>query len=97
MRALNPSTARIATKASWCLAFPANDFAGQEPGTEAEINEFCRSTYGMAFPMFAKIAVTGPDEHPLYETLIAARPEGVNGGENPATRRSNSRPRFARA
>ena len=79
------------------LGFPANDFAGQEPGTEAEINEFCRSTYGVAFPMFAKIAVTGPDKHPLYETLIAARPEGVNGGENPATRRSNSRPRFARA
>ena len=57
------------------LGFPANDFAGQEPGTEAEINEFCRSTYGVEFPMFAKIAVTGPDKHPLYETLIAAQPE----------------------
>jgi glutathione peroxidase len=57
------------------LGFPANDFAGQEPGTEAEIGEFCRSVYGVEFPMFAKIAVTGPDKHPLYKALIAARPE----------------------
>jgi glutathione peroxidase len=57
------------------LGFPANDFAGQEPGTEAEIGEFCRSTYGVDFPMFAKIAVAGPDQHPLYKALIAARPQ----------------------
>ena len=57
------------------LGFPANDFAGQEPGTEAEIGEFCRSTYGVEFPMFSKIVVTGPDKHPLYEALISALPE----------------------
>jgi len=59
------------------LGFPANDFAGQEPGTEAEIETFCRSTYGVEFPMFAKIAVTGPERHPLYDALIAARPEAA--------------------
>lgn len=57
------------------LGFPANDFAGQEPGAEAEIEAFCRSVYGVDFPMFAKIAVTGSDRHPLYGALIAARPE----------------------
>jgi glutathione peroxidase len=57
------------------VGVPANDFAGQEPGTEAEISEFCRSTYGVEFPMFAKIAVTGANKHPLYEALISARPE----------------------
>jgi glutathione peroxidase len=57
------------------LGFPANDFKGQEPGSEAEISEFCRSVYGVEFPMFAKIQVTGPDKHPLYKTLIEARPK----------------------
>lgn len=59
------------------LGFPANDFAGQEPGTDAEIQEFCRLTYGVEFPVFAKIAVTGPRKHPLYQTLIEARPQAV--------------------
>lgn len=57
------------------LGFPANDFKGQEPGSDAEIDTFCRSTYGVEFPMFSKIAVTGPDKHPLYKALIEARPE----------------------
>lgn len=56
------------------LGFPANDFAGQEPGTDAEIADFCRSTFGVDFPMFAKIAVTGPDTHPLYTALTTAEP-----------------------
>lgn len=47
------------------LGFPANDFADQEPCTDAEIQEFCRLTYGVEFPMFAKTAVTGPLKHPL--------------------------------
>jgi glutathione peroxidase len=55
--------------------FPANDFAGQEPGTDQEIDSFCRSVYGVEFPMFSKIAVTGPGKHPLYRALIHARPE----------------------
>src|SRR4029078_10224716 len=57
------------------LGFPANDFKAQEPGSEAEINEFCRSVYGVEFPMFAKIKVTGPDKHPLYKALLEAQPK----------------------
>jgi glutathione peroxidase len=57
------------------LGFPANDFKGQEPGTEAEIAAFCRSTFGVDFPMFAKVRVTGPDRHPLYRALAEAFPE----------------------
>lgn len=57
------------------LGFPANDFAGQEPGSNEEIATFCSTTFGVDFPMFAKIAVTGPDKHPLYKTLIAEKPE----------------------
>jgi glutathione peroxidase len=51
------------------LGFPANDFAGQEPGTDGEIAEFCGSTYGVEFPMFSKITVLGPERHPLYDAL----------------------------
>ena len=56
------------------LGFPANDFAGQEPGTNDEIAEFCRTTFGVRFPMFGKIAVTGDAPHPLYRALTAAVP-----------------------
>lgn len=51
------------------LGFPANNFMGQEPGTEAEIKEFCTSKYHVTFPMFAKISVKGEDQHPLYNYL----------------------------
>jgi glutathione peroxidase len=53
------------------LGFPANDFLGQEPGTEAEIKNFCTLTYGVDFPMFAKITVKGKDIHPLYAFLTS--------------------------
>jgi glutathione peroxidase len=53
------------------LGFPANNFLGQEPGTEAEIKTFCTTTYGVTFPMFAKISVKGDDIHPLYKFLTA--------------------------
>lgn len=53
------------------LGFPANEFAGQEPGSDAEIADFCRSTYGVEFPMFSKIVVKGPGIHPLYEHLTS--------------------------
>ena len=55
--------------------FPANDFKEQEPGTNQEIQSFCTMNYGVKFPMFSKIAVTGPQKHPLYATLIAAQPK----------------------
>lgn len=51
------------------LGFPANNFGGQEPGSEAEIKEFCESKYKVTFPMFAKISVKGDDQHPLYNFL----------------------------
>lgn len=64
------------------LGFPANDFAGQEPGTNDEIATFCRSTFGVDFPMFAKIVATGEGRHPLYSELIAAQPKAENTGES---------------
>lgn len=63
--------------------FPANDFAGQEPGSEAEIQSFCTMNFGVDFPMFAKIAVVGPEKHPLYAALIAAQPKAVSTAEAP--------------
>ena len=53
------------------LGFPANDFAGQEPGSDAQIADFCRSTYGVRFPMFSKITVKGDGQHPLYRELTS--------------------------
>lgn len=54
------------------LGFPSNDFMGQEPGTEAEIQEFCRLTYSVKFPMFEKVSVKEGDAHPFYDQLAAA-------------------------
>lgn len=53
-------------------AFPANDFKGQEPGTDAEIVEFCQLTYDVKFPIFSKISVKGEAKHPLYKGLTAS-------------------------
>jgi glutathione peroxidase len=49
--------------------FPSNDFGGQEPGSEKQIQDFCRLTYGVQFPMFAKTRVRGPDAEPFYRHL----------------------------
>ena len=57
--------------------FPANDFGAQEPGSNQEIFKFCTGTFAVDFPMFSKIPVTGPDTHPLYQTLIAAQPKPI--------------------
>jgi len=54
------------------LGFPSNDFMGQEPGTEEEIQEFCRLTYKVRFPMFEKVTVKKGDAHPLFNQLAAA-------------------------
>ncbi len=53
------------------LGFPANNFGGQEPGTESEIKEFCESKYKVTFPMFAKISVKGEDQAELYKFLTS--------------------------
>lgn len=60
------------------LGFPANNFKDQEPGSNEEIAEFCRATYGVSFPMFAKIDVVGENTHPLYKEL-ASQPEPIGG------------------
>ena len=60
------------------LGFPANNFAGQEPGSDADIREFCTQNYNVTFPMFSKISVTGDDTHPLFKQL-AALPEPLGG------------------
>jgi glutathione peroxidase len=65
------------------LGFPANEFGSQEPGTNAEIQEFCRGNFGVKFPMFEKIVVKGDGIHPLYqfltETMLeATSPHGTN-------------------
>src|SRR6478672_9600461 len=51
------------------LGFPCNQFGGQEPGSAEEIAEFCSLTYGVSFPMFDKVDVNGPDQHPLFARL----------------------------
>jgi glutathione peroxidase len=60
------------------LGFPCNQFAGQEPGSESEIAEFCSRNYGVTFPMFSKIDVNGPKRDPLYAWLTAqpTQPDG---------------------
>ena len=56
------------------LGFPCNQFAGQEPGSAEEIGQFCKLTYDVSFPMFAKIDVNGPEASPLYKWLKAEAP-----------------------
>ena len=51
------------------LGFPANNFGAQEPGSDQEIKRFCSTRYNVTFPMFSKISVKGPDQHPLYQFL----------------------------
>ncbi|MGI8848972.1 MAG: glutathione peroxidase [Pyrinomonadaceae bacterium] len=63
------------------LGFPANNFMGQEPGSEDEIQEFCSTNFNVQFPLFSKISVKGEDQHPLYKYLTEVKPEtDVNGG-----------------
>ena len=58
------------------IGFPANNFLWQEPGTNAEIAEFCTKNYGVTFPMMAKISVKGKDKHPIYEWLTQKSENG---------------------
>lgn len=63
------------------LGFPANNFGGQEPGSDTEIKGFCQRNYGVTFPMFSKISVTGSDQHPLYQFLTQKKLNGVQDSE----------------
>ncbi|MEK6551486.1 MAG: glutathione peroxidase [Pseudomonadota bacterium] len=62
------------------LGFPCNQFGRQEPGTSAEIRDFCTARYGVSFPMFARIEVNGDEAHPLYRYLKQEQ-KGVLGTE----------------
>lgn len=64
------------------LGFPCNDFAGQEPGSEDEIRDFCDTNYHVSFPLFAKLRINSAPRHPLYATLIAAQPQATPAGES---------------
>jgi glutathione peroxidase len=55
-------------------AFPSNEFKGQEPGSNEEIADFCKMTFGVQFPMFEKISVKGAGQHPLYRRLVEEQP-----------------------
>jgi glutathione peroxidase len=67
--------ARFRNRGFAVLGFPANDFAAQEPGTNAEIAQFCTTNFGVKFPIFEKITVVGARKHPLYASLIKAQPK----------------------
>ena len=78
--ALEKLYSRFKSSGFTILGFPANDFGAQEPGSNEEIAAFCRTNYSVDFPMFSKIAVTGPATHPLYQALIAAQPTAIGPG-----------------
>jgi glutathione peroxidase len=61
--------------------FPANNFGEQEPGSDAEIGAFCKSKFGVTFPMFSKISVKGADEAPLYKFLTDRKANPKTGGD----------------
>ncbi len=60
------------------LGFPANNFGAQEPGTNDEINQFCKTNYGVTFQMFAKVDVIGNNQHPVYQWLTDSSLNGKN-------------------
>ena len=70
--------AEYAPKGFAVLGFPCNQFGGQEPGSDADVQKFCTTNYGVTVPMFSKIAVNGPGRAPLYAWLTsqATRPDG---------------------
>jgi len=63
------------------LGFPCNQFAGQEPGTNEEIQNFCELNYNVTFPLFAKVDVKGENAHPLFTYLVNQTPEPYRTGE----------------
>ena len=74
--------ARFRNRGFAVLGFPANDFAAQEPGTNAEIAQFCTTNFGVKFPIFEKITVVGEEKHPLYTSLIKAQPKPTTGTQD---------------
>lgn len=73
-RGLEALQKRFADRGFSVLGFPCNQFGQQEPGSAAEISEFCELNFGVSFPLFAKVEVNGDNATPLYQYLKAARP-----------------------
>ncbi|MFM8243569.1 MAG: glutathione peroxidase [Crocinitomicaceae bacterium] len=63
------------------IGFPANNFMGQEPGTDQEISSFCQKNYGVSFPMMSKISVKGKGMHPVYQFLTKKSKNGLEDNE----------------
>ena len=61
------------------MGFPANNFGGQEPGTDEEIKQFCRVNFDVGFPMFSKVSVKGEDIHPLFDYLTNSKETEISG------------------
>jgi glutathione peroxidase len=78
-RGLQQLYERYADRGFAVLGFPCNQFGGQEPGSESEIQTFCETRFGVSFPLFAKLEVNGAGRHPLYAHLTAqaTAPEGA--------------------
>ena len=72
---------RYADRGFAVVGFPCNQFAGQEPGTAEEIRTFCSTTYGVTFPMMAKIDVNGDARHPLYAELVTTQDKDGAAGD----------------
>jgi glutathione peroxidase len=72
---------RYAGRGFSVVGFPCNQFGGQEPGTAAQIAEFCSTTYGVTFPMFEKIEVNGPGRHPVYTELTTVPDASGEAGD----------------
>ena len=77
-RGLEELQQELAAEGFTVVGFPCNQFGAQEPGTEAQIAAFCSSQYQVSFPLSAKLAVNGPQRHPLYQFLTSAT-EGIPG------------------
>ena len=73
--------AKYSAKGFTVLGFPANDFGAQEPGTDAEIQQFCKKNYGVTFPVFAKLTVLGDAKDPLYADLTGKELNPADPGE----------------
>jgi glutathione peroxidase len=71
---------RYADRGLVVVGFPCNQFLSQEPGTADQIQEFCSINYGVTFPLFAKLAVKGPDQHPLYALLTEVADDSGKAG-----------------
>jgi len=72
---------RYASRGFSVLGFPCNQFGAQEPGTPEQISEFCSTNYGVTFPLFEKLAVNGPDRHPLYVELTQVADAAGKAGD----------------